>query len=113
MAKTKSPKCLNAQGREYHIVRENGACVTCANYDEIGRFNERLSDLRNAKTPLIYRDENSLANGQEVVGMSRSFDLQVRNIRDTWLTQTCALANDPRWAKLLRDAGVTRNPLFV
>lgn len=107
---TKMKKCPNAQGREYHIVRENG-CVTCANYDEIGRFNERLAELRDAKTPLIYADENSLANGLEVVGMDRTFDLHLRNVRDSWLTSTSALANDDRWARLLKRAGVERHPM--
>lgn len=103
--------CPNAIDGRFHIVKPNG-CVTCANADEMKRFNDRVSELRAAKTPLLIDSPESMNHGDEVLYIDSSFDLHTKRPKDSAIfSRTWAYCNDGRWAKLLARAGVERHPM--
>jgi len=110
--KTKTKTCPNAHERDpVHIVKPNG-CLTCANYDEIGRFNESVKRLKDAGTPLLIDSPDSLNHGHEVLYMNRAWDLVTKRPKDSdFFTNHWSYCNDGRWATLLKRAGVERHPM--
>jgi hypothetical protein len=112
MAKTKKPTCPNVSERDpIHIVKPEG-CLTCANYDEIGRFNASVKAMKDAGTPLLIDSPDSLNHGDEVLYMQFSFDLVTKRPKDSNVfTRTWSYCNDGRWATLLKRAGVVRHPM--
>lgn len=86
----------------------SGACA-----DEIARFNLAV-DRADAQGQKITIKTHS--GTYRVCYMQTSFDLKTVALNDSprsMFTQTWALANDDRWAGLLAQAGVARNPLFA
>lgn len=84
---------------------ERMQAVTIACQDEITRFNAAVS-----VTPLVIDAPNTLCHGQTVRRMSYGFWLKTGA---AYLGSSWCCANDTFWRKLLEQAGVTRNPLFV
>lgn len=86
--------------------RRQAVAKACA--DEIRRFNEALSRGAQPVTQTAF-------GAYRVLGISPDFVLQTcpQGARPNWAnTRSFYIANDGRWAELLRQAGVERHPLF-
>lgn len=99
MRKTLEDKRADRAERLARAERSRLVSEACA--DEIARFNESVS-----RTPIRVNSPGALSHGDTVLYMSGDFWLKTN--RMSW-----CYCNDGRWADLLRQAGVTRNPLFA
>ena len=104
--RTKRARCANAKPGDFHVVKDDGACISCALRDEF----KRLNDAADSKA-IILKTPDSLTDGHRLIGMRDDFWLITLPPGSQHQRSWC-LCNDGFYASILKQAGVERNKLF-